>query len=232
MSVYQEFVRERNITRLIHFTKTKNLPFILGNDPTASSGIVSNNFISDKSLLEKVDEKRLDGKEDYICTSVQYPNPYYFKNVKDRDITLFKDWVILEISPSVINETSAFCPFNAARGKGIHIKQGIEAFKSIFNHQVIIPNKYKRNRNLMMPVNLPTDMQAEIMIYKEVSKEHITGLIFPSQEIGDIELLRLKLCGVDTSRYRISYSEDFFKKGQELKRSIEDGTVRLNTLNY
>src|SRR5699024_10908803 len=82
-------VEERGITRLIHFTKTKNLPFILGNDPHGSNGIVANNFISDKPLLEKIDEKRWDGKEDYICTSVQYPNPYYFKNAQDRDITLF-----------------------------------------------------------------------------------------------------------------------------------------------
>jgi len=231
MDVYQKFVEERGITRLIHFTKTKNLPFILGNDPHGSNGIVANNFISDKPLLEKIDEKRWDGKEDYICTSVQYPNPYYFKNAQDRDITLFKDWVIIEISPSIINESSLFCPFNAAKEKGKHIKQGIEAFKSIFNDQVTIQNRYKRYRNLMMPVNQPTDMQAEVMIYKEISQKYITGLIFPHQERVNRELLRLKLCGVDTSKYGIYYSEDFFNKGPVLKKAIEDGTARLNILN-
>lgn len=231
MNVYEEFVMEREITRLIHFTKTKNLPFILGDDPHGSNGIVANNFISDRSLLEKIDEKRLDDKEDYICTSVQYPNPYYFKNAQDRDITLFKDWVIIEISPSIINESSLFCPFNAAKGRGKHIRQGIEAFKSIFNDQVTINKQYQRNREPNTPVNQPTDMQAEVMIYKEISQEYITGLIFPDQKRAKRELFRLKLCGVDTSMYNIYYSEGFFHKGSDLKKGIEDGTVQLNILN-
>src|SRR5699024_12043953 len=82
---------------------------------------------------------------------------------RTRHTTSKRDWssdVCSSDLPSIINEGSLFCPFNAAKEKGKHIKQGIEAFKSIFNDQVTIQNRYKRYRNLMMPVNQPTDMQA------------------------------------------------------------------------
>ncbi len=47
----------------------------------SDNGILANNFIFDSSFLNKTDENRFDRHEDYICTSVQYPNCYYFSTV-------------------------------------------------------------------------------------------------------------------------------------------------------
>ncbi|PNZ95665.1 hypothetical protein CD153_13355 [Staphylococcus carnosus] len=69
------------MTRLCHFTKSKNLPFILGEGVDSDNGILANNFISDTSFLNKTDENRFDNHEDFICTSIQYPNCYYFSTV-------------------------------------------------------------------------------------------------------------------------------------------------------
>lgn len=231
MNEFSEFIRERGITTLVHFTKTKNLPFILGNDPTMNSGIVANEFISDKSLLEKIDPNRWDGKEDYICTSIQVPNPYYFDTAKKRnETTLFNDWVILKISPDVINKSSNFCSFNSATGKGRYIESDIEAFKKIFNDKIIKPNSKVITRKPNEYANRPTDIQAEVLIYKQIPKEYITGLVFPNEEIAKVELLRLKLCGVDTSQYKIYFSENYFKKSNGYQKNIEDGASELKVL--
>ena len=79
--MYENIIKDRNITRLCHFTRTNNLPFILGDGIDSHNGIIANALITDASFLKPTDDNRVDGKKDYICTSVQYPNSFYFFSV-------------------------------------------------------------------------------------------------------------------------------------------------------
>jgi hypothetical protein len=44
------------------------------------------------------DQKRLDRHDNHISCSIEYPNAWYFRRVKDGDLP-FTDWVILFIRP-------------------------------------------------------------------------------------------------------------------------------------
>lgn len=217
---YQMIIKERNISRLCHFTKSRNLPFMLGNGEDSENGILANDFILDKSFLEKTDKQRLDGHEDYICTSVQYPNSTYFNVAKKRMMEdLFNEWAVLLINPAVIDDKSKFCPVNAATAGGRLIKNGPASMQELFDFEV--RGKHLRRRTLLLPENVPTDIQAEILIHKKIDKCYITGIIFPSRRMAERETLRLDLCGVNLSEYNISYSEDIFSR--ELKSRLNDG---------
>ncbi|MGV2875887.1 DarT ssDNA thymidine ADP-ribosyltransferase family protein [Macrococcus capreoli] len=212
MNEYQTIISSRGITRLCHFTKSKNLPFILGNGEYASNGIVANNFISDKSYLEKIDKKRLDKHEDFICTSVQYPNIYYFDKAKDRHMeNIFNDWVIIMISPDVINETSKFCPVNSAKKPEEYINYGTDAFNGLFESLNPKQTKYFK-RTLFHSYNVPTDLQAEVLIYKTISVDNITDIVFSNEEIAKLEKTRLELCGINLGSITVKYSLDLFNK--------------------
>lgn len=219
----QSIIKERNITRLCHFTKSKNLPFILGEGMDSVNGILANTFISDLSYLNKTDENRFDKHEDYICTSVQYPNCYYFSTVVKKSQTeIFNEWIILGINPNIISDSTKFCQVNAATKGGRMIKKGTKAFESIFNEKVA--GKKTFDRNDLYPKNVPTDIQAEVLIYKKIPKQYITSLIFPTEAFAKREILRLELCGVSISDYDIIISKYLFEK-KEIVRLLQSGKI-------
>lgn len=216
-------IQERNITRLCHFTKSKNMPFILGEGIDSDNGILANNFISDLSYLSKIDENRFDKHEEYICTSVQYPNCYYFSTVVKKSQTeIFNEWIILGISPNIISDSTKFCQVNAATKGGRMIKKGNEAFESIFNETVTGKKTFDRNK--LYPKNVPTDIQAEVLIYNKIPKEYITSLIFPTEALAKRECLRLELCGVSISDYDVIVSKCLFEK-KETVRLLQAGKI-------
>lgn len=197
MTEYNAFVKERGISRLCHFTKSKNLPYILGTD----GKLLANNFIKDENL-ERNDELRLDGKEDYICCSVQYPNLFYLDRVITSNIMhLFKDWSILLISPSVINDQSLFCPCNAATNGGIMIGGGIDSFKKLYSESILGKREIVRYKNML--ASSPTDNQAEVLIMHSILKENILGIVFRSNEQAKRELINLNLAQCDISNIQI-----------------------------
>ena len=68
----------RGITRLCHLTPSKNLVHI-ATDPTgvlASDELAADN----KATFNPVDHQRLDGFQNHICCSIQYPNAWYLRN--------------------------------------------------------------------------------------------------------------------------------------------------------
>lgn len=101
--IYEE-IRKRNITRLCHFVHTNVLLHILNNN----EGVKAVDFINQDVLIQN-DKLRLDGKTEYINCSVQYPNWWYLRRVKDNN-PIFSDWAILFIDPIVATiETTQFC---------------------------------------------------------------------------------------------------------------------------
>jgi hypothetical protein len=211
--INQDVVRKRGISRLCHFTKTANLPFILGDGVDDYNGIVSNKVIKETRFLEINDINRYDKRPELICTSIQYPNLFFFeKSQENSSEHLLSNWVVLLISPDVINNETYFCPVNAAKKRGQFISKGVEVFCDIFAKDI---SKYEsktplRNKNYML--NIPTDIQAEVLFEHQISRDSIFGLVFKNKRQAEIEKLRLKLCNVELNNIEFYYSEYFFEK--------------------
>ena len=79
---------QRGITRLCHFTPSRNLSHI-AEDRT---GILSAKHLleAEKTIFNPTDLERLDGYPDHVCCSIQYPNAWYFKKARSRE-RLFQD---------------------------------------------------------------------------------------------------------------------------------------------
>lgn len=186
MTLTREILEKRGITRICHFTRASNLPYILGREV----GIVAKTELdSQRELLSVNDKLRLDGKLDHVCCSVQYPNSWYLNKIKDRD-PIFKEWVILFINPLLmLNPKTLFCHRNAAAGYGKYIKSGIEGFNGMFKETVI--GQRIINRTPQMLPCCPTDGQAEVLIYKNIPRSDILAIAFPNEEQARKEKSRL-----------------------------------------
>ncbi|MDM0917662.1 DarT ssDNA thymidine ADP-ribosyltransferase family protein [Clostridium perfringens] len=205
-----KLIKERGITRLCHFTKSKNLTHILGEfGGIKSSDKIPNHYKDVNDLL------RLDGKVSHICCSVEYPNLYYFGSIKDND-KLFKDWIILLINPKVMSEVDClFSPVNAATEKGKYIKEGVEGFNKMYEN-TISTNRRRIRRSLNIPKECPTDFQAEVLVKEYIGNEYIEGIIVQNEEQARHEKFKLSILGLD-KKIKVYVSEDAFSK------SIYDG---------
>jgi len=187
MNSILEECRKRNITRLCHFTQSRNLAHIFGD----KGGILST-----KSLIYRdypynpSDLKRFDGRDDLICCSIEYPNSYYFFKSRKRN-PLFEDWVVLYLRPDYIwNSGTFFCPCNAAKSSGNYIDKGYCSFLKMF-----LPKSPGSSivRTVSHLESSPTDIQAEVLIPEPVSLDSIKGIAVESEEQAKIEILRLEL---------------------------------------
>ncbi|MEY8737054.1 DarT ssDNA thymidine ADP-ribosyltransferase family protein [Lactobacillus sp. AN1001] len=183
MDQYQEIIRKRNITRLCHFTQSKNLIYILGDGSFEGNGLISNKDVRQEKILEVQDKNRHDGHPDYVCCSVQRVNrKLLMYRKKAGGGKLFNDWAVIYIDPSVISDTSLFCPVNAATGSGKYVARGSEAFESLFADELLIKgNTIKREPGT--PANITTDVQAEVLIKDKIPREYIQAIGFPAENL-------------------------------------------------
>lgn len=190
MTTINDLINRRGITRLCHFTKSNKLPHILSKE----SGIVANTSLDDQiELLSKNDPLRLDGKEDYVCCTIEYPNTWYLRKIRDRD-PLFNQWVILFINPkSLTAESTLFCHRNAAANYGAYIKEGLEGFEGMFKQQV--QGQRLMTRSNVMLSCCPTDDQAEVLVYKNIIRSDILGIAVANSEQARLEKSRLNFVG-------------------------------------
>lgn len=209
----QSIVKDRGITRLCHFTKSANLPFILGDGVEDFNGIVSNSKVQNAKFLQVNDVNRYDKRPELICASIQYPNFFFFERSQDNHKNdLLSDWVVILISPDIIDDETYFCPVNAARSGGGFISRGVEAFRNIFADSI---HKYEErypNRPEKYPSNVPSSIQAEVLFEKDISRDSIFGLVFSNLKQAKVEKMRLQLCNVELNNIDFFYSEDFFRK--------------------
>ena len=140
--------------------------------------------------IRQNDKQRMDGKTDYINCSVQYPNWWYLRRVKDNN-PIFSDWAILFIDPIVATiETTQFCKVNAATRYGAYICKGAEAFRELFS-----ANVGRQNRTKDMLQNAPTDDQAEVLVYENIPVSMIKGIAFENEEIARQKIVEWKVMG-------------------------------------
>jgi len=180
--------KRRGISRLCHFTQSRKLAHIL----TDLDGIWSTTRLKEMApdLLDQTDPVRLDGCEDHICCSIEYPNTWYLARVRDRD-PLFREWVILFLSPSLLWRGSLFCPRNAAAERGGLIQGGYAGFKRLYESEIVGALGKTFKRTSAMLDCCPTDDQAEVLVFEHIPHSDILGIAVPTAERARIEIARL-----------------------------------------
>lgn len=164
----QDVLKRRGITRLCHMTEVENLLAILVKD----TGILANDFLTGGKVHIN-DADRLDGKTDYISTSIQYPNVWYYNYKKNSD-----DWAIIFIDTDICKrENTLFSPVNAATARGAFLGTGVDSLRQSFDETV-----NGRLRPSGMLACCPTDDQAEVMIHGEIPTGFIRGIAFETME--------------------------------------------------
>lgn len=172
----QEVIKQRNITRLFHFTHSDNLSSILEN------GLLARSELDDEDKNYNYtfnDTDRIDGHMDAICLSISFPNARMFWKYRALKAG---DWVILGIDPSILwAKNCAFYPTNAAsnniRFKDLELMKGCEAFNDLFADEV-----FGIQRDVNLPTEYTTDVQAEVMIFEKIEPEYIIYTLHPNEE--------------------------------------------------
>ncbi|WP_083254353.1 DarT ssDNA thymidine ADP-ribosyltransferase family protein [Desulfoplanes formicivorans] len=222
MNQIQQECNSREITRLCHFTQSRNLAHIF-DEPF---GLYSTRTLQSRNMPHNpTDPDRYDGRDDLVCCSIEYPNTYYFVKVRERD-HLFKDWVVLLIKPSYLwHSDTCFCPCNAARSRGEYIQAGIHGFRSLYASTSPGISFSRSSKHLSAA---PTDIQAEVLLRDPIPLDSITGIAVHSEEQAQREICRLKLQGISIDK-PIYIAPDFFKRAK-LSELIQRGVRATETL--
>lgn len=201
----RDLVIEKGISRLCHFTQSRNLAHIFGD----GLGICSAYELKKEKLpYNETDEARYDLHPELICCSIEFPNVFYFATSRKR-VQLFEDWAILLIDPKYIyHKDTLYCPCNAAKGKGAHLCSGVDGFESLY---ALHPNGSKFPRSAKRMEAAPTDVQAEVLVEGPIALEDIIGVVFKDEEQAQRELLRLRLMQAKLpARCKVYISQDFY----------------------
>ena len=181
----------RGITRLCHFTPSRNL----GHIAMDRKGILASKHLreNEKTIFNPTDLDRLDGYPNHVCCSIQYPNAWYFRIARSKE-RLFRDWVVLLIEAHYLWRTGVmFCPRNAAAGYGRHVGEGVRAFEGLFAETV--EGRRAFGRNPFHPAFLPTDEQAEVLIPDHIERRDVMSIAVHDEAQAKREVARLSLLG-------------------------------------
>jgi hypothetical protein len=215
--------RRREITRLCHFTPSRNLGQIL----TGNVGILATKKLQqdERQVYTATDLQRLDGFVDHISATVEYPNAWYFEQARAREV-LFRDWVVLFIDPKYLwDDGTRFCPRNAAASYGRNVAKGEESFKGLFAART--PGAYGRHyvRTALTPDWCTTDEQAEVLVPDSIAITDVLGIAVKNEAQARNELVRMSLLGIpkaSTEALRISVAPDLFDK-RRLSAFLKNG---------
>ncbi len=183
----------RGITRLCHFTQSRNLAHILADQ----YGLLSTRTLKGQAMPHSpTDPQRYDGHDDLICCSIEYPNVYYFSNARKKDI-LFRDWVVLLIKPDYLwQEGTCFCPRNAAALYGRLIGQGYDLFQKLYAPTTDGSGSNEFPRTSLHLSCSPTDAQAEVLVREPINLNDLLAVVVESPEQAQRERRRLELQNV------------------------------------
>ena len=171
------YLLDRGVTRLCHFTKLKDLTHILLSD----DGIVSSTAIR-PDVKDQKDPERYDGELDYVCCSIEYPNSWYLRRAQQRDADhVFRDWVTIYIDLDILNYRDVkFCPCNAATHCGAYISSDESKICALYSS----PNVVNRVRTPQMLQCCPTDDQAEILIRDNIPYSFFRGIAVCNETVA------------------------------------------------
>lgn len=159
----RSIAEEREIGYLLHFTQTENL-----------AGIVKNGLLPRRALEEHMylasDRYRLDDNLDAVSVSISQYNKVMFETKRKK--SGHDNWLILGLSRDILwTHNCRFCWRNAAR-KEIKSRRwlgGPWAFAKMFARG--------EGEESNLPVNYPTDPEAEVQVLEPIAPKHILGAI-------------------------------------------------------
>ncbi|QRK80162.1 DarT ssDNA thymidine ADP-ribosyltransferase family protein [Shewanella sp. LZH-2] len=167
----QNICEHFQIPALVHFTQLANLEGILTN------GLLSRERV--EGIAEINDELRLDGRRNYISTSISFPNCKMFYRYRQQKGGL---WCVLLIRKEVLWELDClFCKFNAAdhriSAQDANFLANPEQLSGMYDE---IPEFGTRIENKLKVFD-PTDVQAEVLVRELISNNYIMGIVFPDR---------------------------------------------------
>ena len=175
----KKLVKARGIKHLLHFTRLDNLDSIL------QYGLISRQRIAELGLSSDFnDDYRMDGQEDSISCSVEFPNYKMFYKLRMANPTV--DWVVIALKSSVMwRKDCAFCATNAASndvtGIPIENRMGESAFESMFDE---VDGKPERSK-MQLSDRAPSDPQAEVLVFGGIETEYIAAVVPEKEAIKD-----------------------------------------------
>ena len=210
----------RGITRICHFTPSRNLVHIA----SGFTGVLATKTLEsdERNVFTATDLLRLDKHQDCISCSIEYPNAWYFDKAKTKDV-LFKDWVVILIKPDYLwRNGTLFCPRNAASDYGAGIGKGEDAFNALYAQAVRGAYGKERSRSATHLSASPTDQQAEVLIPDRISLDDIIGVVVSSDNQARNEVSRFKHLGLPRDRFRLIVAPELFDK-YTLSKYIQSG---------
>ena len=204
---------------LRHFTPSRNLPHVLDLGAVLPTQQLKQEV---RAVFNPTDLQRLDGYEDHVCCSVQYPNGWYFARIRAEE-SVFRDWVVLLVDPEFLwMDGTQFCYGNAAAQGGDLVAPGYSTYNGMFGDRVIgaYGNTYKRGRNHVK--SCPTDNQAEVLVPNGIPWERVHGVAFRSDTQAQRDLARLNLLGYSIGDRQAVVAPDMYNK-RRLSTAISMG---------
>ena len=171
-SKVSNFLENRSIRNILHFTHTLNLISILTN------GLKSLEMIDKAGITNKLhDMWRSDEIKQGIFCSIAYPN-IWMLNGKPNLIP--QEYAILEIMENaLLLQPFAAFPGNSARAElKLHAEENFDQYVGITSLDRMFLNKDLRSKQ-KIPKNEPTDLQAEIIFFNELNPDRIRKIHFP-----------------------------------------------------
>ncbi len=171
----QEYVAERGISHLLHFTREANLASIL------ESGLLRRDLLAPGPGVIFNDELRLDGTS-AVCLSISFPNYKLFCRLRNSNPD--EKWVVIGVHPSVLwMLRCAFCTSNAASSAvtDINIEQrmGLGALQAMYGDW-----EDKTRASLGLASSFPTNPQAEVLVLDSIPSNFIIGVAACDEHTG------------------------------------------------
>lgn len=172
--IIKKEVEKRNIKFLVHFTKLKNLPFILQNG-LLTRDLVLNNY----SKISVNDEYRMD-RTNGICTSISFPNYKMFYSCRLRFPE--EKWMVIGIKPDILWQKQCVFNFTNAASNLCNSIPLIEKTTSSSFMEMFGEN-YNNRQELKIPEHYTTDPQAEVIFLENIEKNHLIGFAVDNQNL-------------------------------------------------
>lgn len=198
----EEYVGERGIKWLLHFTRLGNLASIL------DRGLVTRDIIVGEASCAGVynDAYRLD-RTNAVCASISFPNYKMFWGLRRDHGDV--EWVIVVIHPAALWLLKcAFCQTNAASSSVTAIplvqRSTLAALQRMFDDFGDTPRA-----RLGLPPNYPTNPQAEVLLLDGVPRDFILGVYVQTEAMKEkVKLAHPDLTVVVNTTY-FSYRRDY-----------------------
>lgn len=196
----QDFVANRGIKLLMHFTNAKNLDSIL------KRGLLPRGKLALDGFDGFNDQYRIDGT-DAVCLSIDFPNYKMFYGIQ-RDHP-GETWVILCIHHQALWDLDcAFCATNAASNSVTSIPLD-QRMKLASLEAMYADWPGKARLELDLPNNYPTNPQAEVLALQGVPRRYIVGVLTLNETVRQELMARYPGVEMRASARHFRYRRDF-----------------------